>query len=109
MKIIHLIKVLSSLIVKFSDVQAKTSQIKFMNWYLREIISFTTQKMTLETGASLPSATEIHHNLENFTCDPLKNTMGSPILNVLICMGKYIRIQKVKEEENGHLLRLKWL
>ena len=24
--------------------------------------------------------TEIHHNLENSTCDPLKYTMGSPIL-----------------------------
>ena len=52
--------------------------------------------MTLETGASLPSETEIHHNLKNSTCDPLKNTMGSPILIVLICMGKYIRIQRVK-------------
>ena len=25
------------------------------------------------------SGTEIHHNLENFTCDPLKRTMDSPI------------------------------
>ena len=28
------------------------------------------------------SGTEIHHSLENFTCDPLKYTMGSPILIV---------------------------
>ena len=28
------------------------------------------------------SGIEIHHNLENSTCDPLKYTMGSPILIV---------------------------
>ena len=38
---------------------------------------------------------EIHHNLENSTCDPLKYTMGSPILIVPIYMGKSIRIQRV--------------
>ena len=27
--------------------------------------------------------TEIHHNLENSTCDPLKYTMGSPIPIIL--------------------------
>ena len=43
-----------------------------------------------------PSGTEIHHNLENSTCDPLKYTMGSPILIVSIYMGKSIRIQRVK-------------
>ena len=38
---------------QFSDVQAKNySQVKLINCYHREIISFTT-KMTLETGASL--------------------------------------------------------
>ena len=42
------------------------------------------------------SGTEIHHNLENFTCDPLKYTMDSPILIVSICMGKSIKIQRVK-------------
>ena len=31
-----------------------------------------------------PSGTEIHHNLENFTCDPFEYTMGSPILIVSI-------------------------
>ena len=25
-----------------------------------------------------PSGTEIHDNLENYTCDPSKSTMGSP-------------------------------
>ena len=39
------------------------------------------------------SGTEIHHNLENST---LKYTMGSPVLIVSICMGKAIRIQRVK-------------
>ena len=42
MKKIHL-KILSSLIVKFSDVQAENFyfQLKFINCYLGEIISFT--------------------------------------------------------------------
>ena len=43
-----------------------------------------------------PSGTEIHHNLDNSTHDPLKYIMGSPILIVSICMGKSIRIQRVK-------------
>ena len=43
-----------------------------------------------------PSGTEICHNLENSICDPLKYTLGSPILVVSICMGKAIRIQLVK-------------
>ena len=49
MKRNHLLKILSSLIVKFSDVQDENFyfQVKY-----REIISFT-KKMTLETGASL--------------------------------------------------------
>ena len=33
------------------------------------------------------SGTEIHHNLENFTCDPLKNTMCSLKVIVKICVG----------------------
>ena len=33
------------------------------------------------------SGTEIHHNLSNSTFDPLKYTMGSPVLIVSICMG----------------------
>ena len=41
-------------------------------------------------GLKQPSRTEIHHNLENSTCDPLKYTMGSPILIVSICKGKSI-------------------
>ena len=55
MKKNHLLKILSSLIVKFSDVQAENFyfQVKFINCYLREIISFTKNKLTLETGASL--------------------------------------------------------
>ena len=42
-----------------------------------------------------PSGTEIHQNLENSTCFPLKCTKGSPILNLSICIGKSIRIQRV--------------
>ena len=44
-----------------------------------------------------PTGTEIHHNLENSTFDLLMYTMGIPrILIVSICMGKSIRIQRVK-------------
>ena len=39
-----------------------------------------------------PSGQEIHQNSKNSTCHPLKCTMGSPILIVAICMGKFIRI-----------------
>ena len=48
-------------------------------------------------GLKLPSGTEIHHNLETSTCDPLKYKMDTPILIVLIitCMGKSVRIQRV--------------
>ena len=28
------------------------------------------------------SGIEIHHDLENYTCDPLKGTMGSSLLSV---------------------------
>ena len=43
MKKNHLLKIISSLIVKFTDVQAENFhfQVKFINCYLREIISFT--------------------------------------------------------------------
>ena len=34
------------------------------------------------------SGTEIHHNLETSTGDPLKYTIDSPILIVSICMEK---------------------
>ena len=55
-----------------------------------------------------PSGTEKHKNLENSTCDPLKCTIGSAILIVSICMGKSIRIQRIKfhhlEECSGTVL-----
>ena len=53
MKKNHL-NILSSLIVRFTDVQAENFyfQVKFINCYHREVISFT-EKLTLETGASL--------------------------------------------------------
>ena len=38
----------------------------------------------------------IIHYLEKSTFDPLKYTMSNPILIVSICMGKSIRIQRVK-------------
>ena len=49
------------------------------------------------------SGTEIHHNLENATCDPLKYTMGHPLLIVSICMGNCIRIQRVNQILNTHI------
>ena len=42
------------------------------------------------------SGTEIHHNLENSICDPLKYIMGSSILIVSICIGKSFKIQRIK-------------
>ena len=43
-----------------------------------------------------------NHNLENFTCEPFKCPMGSPILIVSICMGKSIRIQRVNDVLMNH-------
>ena len=40
------------------------------------------------------SETAIHNNLENSTCDPLKYTMGSPILIVALPMGKFYQNTK---------------
>ena len=40
----------------------------------------------------------MHYTLENSICSPLNYTEGSPILIVSICMGKSIRIQRVKPE-----------
>ena len=51
----HLLKILSSLIVKFSDdVQAENFyfQVKFINCYLREIISYTKKIDIREWGQS---------------------------------------------------------
>ena len=55
MKKNHLLKILFSLIVKFSDVQAENYfHVKFINCYLRlREISALLKQMTLETGASL--------------------------------------------------------
>ena len=50
-------------------------------------------------GLKQPLETEIHHNLENSTCDPLKYTMDCPILIVSIYMGKSIRIQRVNSKK----------
>ena len=43
-----------------------------------------------------PSGTEIHHNSENSTGDPLKYTMDNPMLTGSIGKGKSIGIQMVK-------------
>ena len=44
------------------------------------------------------SGTEIHHNLETLTCDPIKYKMGNPILIVSINMyGKIHQNTKGKE------------
>ena len=49
--------------------------------------------------------TEVNHNLENSTRDPLKYTIGSPILIVSTCMEKSIRIQRVKVKQPALFLR----
>ena len=51
----HLLKILSSLIVKFRDVQAENFyfQVKFINCYLREIISFTKKIDIRDWGQSI--------------------------------------------------------
>ena len=57
-----------------------------------------------------PPVTELHHNLETSTCNPLKNKMGSSIPIVSICMGKSIGIQRVKDcysVNNLHTIELK--
>ena len=43
-----------------------------------------------------PSGTEIHDNLETSACDPLKYSIGILLLCISICIGKSIRIQRVK-------------
>ena len=50
----NLLKIPSSLIVKFSDVQAENFyfQVKFINCYLREIISFTKKIDIRDWGQS---------------------------------------------------------
>ena len=47
-----------------------------------------------------PSRTEIHHNLEK----PLRCKMDNPILNVSICIGKSIRIKRVKLIHSHYIL-----
>ena len=62
----HLIKILSSLVVKF-DVQAKNySQVKFINCYLREIISFTTKIDIRDWGQSTFLAVKSLVNLNRY-------------------------------------------
>ena len=42
------------------------------------------------------SETKVYHKLENSNCDSIKITMGSPILIVSNCMGKSMRIHRIK-------------
>ena len=37
----------------------------------------------------------MQHNLQISTCDPINYIVNSPILNVSMCMGKSITIQRV--------------
>ena len=53
-----------------------------------------------------PAGTETHQNLENSTFDRLKVLMGSSKLIVSICVGKSIRIQRVKKFEVMHTIHL---
>ena len=39
-----------------------------------------------------PAETEIHHNLDTSSCDPLKYKLVSPILIVTLCMRNSIRL-----------------
>ena len=59
MKKNHFLKILSSLIVRFS-VQAENFyfQVKFVNCYLREIISFTKKNDIRDWGQSMEVATK---------------------------------------------------
>ena len=64
-------KILSSLIVKFSDVQAENFyfQVKFINCYLREIISFT-KKLDIRDWGQSKQSTVITVNIRS---RPLKS------------------------------------
>ena len=53
-----------------------------------------------------PSGTKIHHNLETPICDPLEYKMDSPLLIVSVCMGKSIRLQRVKSLRQKMNLKL---
>ena len=53
--------------------------------------------------------TEIHDNWEILTCDPLKFIMDNPILIAFICMGKSIRIQRVKDAQPHEMYKLRSL
>ena len=44
-----------------------------------------------------PSGTEIHHDLETSTCDPIKCKMSNPIPIVSLCTEKFISIQRVNQ------------
>ena len=76
------------------------------NWVLRQTVKNQTKcRIMLHFIRDLhcllrlkqPSVTELHCNLENYTCD-LFYTMDSSILIVSICMGKSMefQIQRVK-------------
>ena len=70
MKKNHL-KILSSLIVKFSDVQSENFyfQVKFINCSLREIISFT-KKLDIRDGGQSKQSTVVTVNIRS---RPLKS------------------------------------
>ena len=51
-----------------------------------------------------PPGTEKHHILEIFIFDPIKGTLGSPILIVSICMGTSIGIQRVNHRYTQNIL-----
>ena len=42
--------------------------------------------------------TEMHHNLEASTCDPLKYNMGNSILILSTCMGKCVRLKSINDK-----------
>ena len=55
-----------------------------------------TDECSISSGSALFAEIKtIFRILKKSICDPLKYTMDSPILILSICMGKFIRIQRV--------------
>ena len=59
-------------------------------------MKYTLNRHLIRVCTVCLSWTEIHNNLENSTCDPLKYIMDSHIFIVSICIKKSTRIQMIK-------------
>ena len=67
----------------------KTQCLFFLNGHLRQVLLYT-----LFVKVNQSSGTNLIHNWENTTCEPLNFIIDIPILIVFICMRKSIEIQK---------------